>query len=64
MLAVSPSPSGFPAVEGMVGRSPVRVGVPFVGPDGWGERIRSSTGTSSSEKKHVCINEDSPGIRS
>lgn len=48
MLAVSPSPSGFPAVEGIVGRSPERVGAPFAGPDGCKGRMRSSTGTSSS----------------
>lgn len=48
MLAVSPSPSGFPEVELMVGRNPVRVGGPFVGPNGCEGRIRSSRGTSSS----------------
>ena len=55
MLAVSPSPSGFPAVEVIVGRNPVRVSGPFEGPDDCGGRIRSSTGTSSSANtKYVC----------
>lgn len=48
MLAVSPSPSGFPTVEVIMGRSPVRVIGPFVRPDGCGGHMRSSTGTSSS----------------
>ena len=54
MLAVSPSPSGLPAVDKMVGRSPVRVGGPFVGDNKTG-RMRSSTDTSSSATRNEFV---------